>query len=84
MRNANFNITFATQGGVYVAGTGLNAGPYCGIFAHTDDVIIASVTCAGITGTLTAIPIPMGTFYPFANGATALTLTSGKATLVNA
>lgn len=84
MRNDNFNITFATRGGVYVADTSLHAGPYCGIFAHTDDVVIASMTCDGITGTLTGIPIPMGVFYPFANGATALTLTSGSATLVNA
>jgi len=85
MRNENFNVTFATQGGIYVSDTSSNAGPYCGIFAHSSDVIIASMTCAAWEGTLTSIIIPQGCFFPFpGNGATALTLTSGKATLVNA
>lgn len=84
MRNSNFNVTFSTQGGTYVTGTGNNAGPYCGLFAHTA-CVIASMTCATWTGTLTSIAIPAGIFFPFpGNGATNLTLTSGTATLVNA
>ena len=80
----DLNIQLITRGGAYVTGTGLNAGPYSALFAH-ETCVIASMTCAALTGTLTAITVPAGTCYPFpAPGATALTLTSGKATLINA
>ena len=80
---ADYNSQFNVKGGLYVADTSLHAGPYCGLFAHTDTVI-ATMTCAAWTGTLTSITIPAGTFFPFPGlGASALTLASGTCTLVN-
>jgi hypothetical protein len=83
MRNGNINLIFAERGGVYVTDIDAHAGPYIAIFAH-EDCVIASMTCAKITGTLTSIAIPKGVCYPLPGGATALTLASGKATLINA
>ena len=68
---------------VYVTGTGNNAGPYQGYKALTATVI-ASMTCAKITGaSLAAISVAAGDFIPFPGGATNVTLTSGTGFLVN-
>lgn len=84
MQFADINSQFCAKGGAYITDTSLHAGPYAALFANTETVI-ASMTCAGISGTLTSITIPQGCTYPFPGaGATALTLTSGSCTLINA
>lgn len=83
MQYENINLQFITKGGLYVTDTSLHAGPYVALFANTE-CVIASMTCAALTGTLTSVTIPQGTCFPFPGaGATNLTLTSGTCTLIN-
>lgn len=82
MTLTDFNAVFENKGGVYVNDTSNNAGPYQAIKALTSTVI-ASMTCAKITGTLTSISVAAGDFLPFPGGATNLTLTSGTCILIN-
>lgn len=82
MRTLDLNSIYDVNGGVYVAGTSANTGPFSGIIAHTDTVI-ASLTCAKWTGPPASVTVKAGAFLMFPGGATAVTLTSGTCTLIN-
>lgn len=82
MRDSNFNLTFDSQGGTYIADTSAHTGTFCGIYAHTA-CVISAITCAKWSGA-TSVTIPQGAFFPFPGSATSVTLASGTATLINA
>lgn len=71
-----------TYGSVYVADTTVRNGNFAEIHALTATVI-ASMTAAGMVGTLTAIALPAGDSL-YDNNITAFTLTSGSVIAYNA
>lgn len=78
---ATINEHFAARGGKYVDNTDAHAGNWIGIYAH-ESVVIDTMTAPSIEGTLENIPVPAGAFFQFGAGASSVTLTSGKATLL--
>ena len=85
MRDANLNLTFATQGGLYVSDTNAHTGTFVAIHAHTICVISAITVSALWSGSPSSVTINAGETFPFPGaGATSVTLASGTATLINA
>jgi hypothetical protein len=82
MTRSTYDLMYDRNGGKYVTGTTLQAGPYAAYKACTDTVI-ASLTCPKLTGTLTSITVKAGDFFPFPGNATDITLTSGTGVFIN-